>query len=228
MPPVAGAIAWARQLLRQIEQSMVLFQDTPAIPLTKEQIIRTYDKITAALVTFEARRYEKGCAQVALTRVGMTAMLLARVPDGPQLCATFDKAIFQLIREMRCRQSMGFPFPPEYGSIHAQAGRLRRPYDDLQFTLDEHRSLLAEIDPVYARLLGPRVDRLERLVRLGVVQYTWSSLNVAAYVAEVMAELASLRAVIFRANEVLHTRIEASCRAITADRGPAGADPALL
>ena len=62
----------------------------------------------------------------------------------------------------------------------------------------------------------------------GVVQYTWSSLNVAAYVAEVMAELASLRTVIFRANEVLHTRIEGSCRAITADRGPAGAYPALL
>ena len=114
-PPVAGAIAWARQLLRQIENPMAVFQDTPSILQTKDakRIIRTYNKVAKALVTFEDRWYEKWCEHVALAKSGLTATLLVLDKSTSRLYVNFDKAIFQLIREVRCLQQMHFAIPVE-------------------------------------------------------------------------------------------------------------------
>ena len=62
MPPVAGNIAWARHLLRKIEDPMLKFQGSPIVLASKEskKIIKTYNKVARTLIAFEYLWYEAG------------------------------------------------------------------------------------------------------------------------------------------------------------------------
>ena len=52
LPPVAGNILWARQLLRRIEAPMAIFKDSADLMRTKESktIIKTYNRLASKLL----------------------------------------------------------------------------------------------------------------------------------------------------------------------------------
>ena len=66
MPPVAGAIAWARHLLDRIQSPMRKFQTNKQLLASREskKIIKTYNKVARTLVAFEYLWYEAWCKQV--------------------------------------------------------------------------------------------------------------------------------------------------------------------
>ena len=73
MPPVAGNIAWARHLLRKIEDPMRKFQGNPTVLASKEskRIIRTYNKVARTLIAFEYLWYEAWCGSIDAAKAGL-------------------------------------------------------------------------------------------------------------------------------------------------------------
>eukprot|EP01036_Dinobryon_divergens_P053399 gene53399-71385_t len=73
MPPVAGNIAWARHLLRKIEDPMLKFQGNPAVLASKEskKIIRTYNKVARTLIAFEYLWYEAWSSSIETAKAGL-------------------------------------------------------------------------------------------------------------------------------------------------------------
>jgi dynein heavy chain len=63
MPPVAGNIAWARHLLKRVEDPMLKFQGNNAVLASKEskKIIRAYNKVARTLIAFEYLWYVHMC-----------------------------------------------------------------------------------------------------------------------------------------------------------------------
>ena len=55
LPPVAGRIAWARQLYRKIEMPMRAFKSKPEILKNAEakKIVRNYNKMAGVLMEYE-------------------------------------------------------------------------------------------------------------------------------------------------------------------------------
>ena len=55
MPPVAGKIAWARQLYRKIQEPMDIFALHPAVfeGVEAKKVVRCYNKVAEVLLKFE-------------------------------------------------------------------------------------------------------------------------------------------------------------------------------
>ena len=66
LPPIAGRIAWVRQLYRRIQEPMESFKKHPTIlsdPDAKK-VIKSYNKTSRALVEFECLYYQAWSKQV--------------------------------------------------------------------------------------------------------------------------------------------------------------------
>ena len=98
--------------------------------------------------------------------------------------------------------------------VYNQADLLKHYYEDLTFMVEEYYSIIDEVNPVYSNVVIPRIDRLNLKINVGVVQYTWSSLNISSYISGVFAELSTLRSIVSRANEMLTNRAESSVKLI--------------
>ena len=69
LPPIAGKIAWARQLFRRIQEPMETFQQHPTIlqgPDAKK-IIKNFNKLAKVLLEFEVLYHRGWLRQVSLT-----------------------------------------------------------------------------------------------------------------------------------------------------------------
>lgn len=67
LPPVAGKIAWSRQLFRRIQEPMEIFQQHPAILQAPEarKIIKNYNKLAKVLLEFEMLYHRGWLRQVS-------------------------------------------------------------------------------------------------------------------------------------------------------------------
>ena len=70
LPPIAGKIAWARQMYRRIQEPMEMFQKYPTILQTPEakKIIKNYNKLAKVLLEFEVLYHQAWMQQVGHTR----------------------------------------------------------------------------------------------------------------------------------------------------------------
>ena len=66
LPPIAGKIAWARQMYRRIQEPMEMFQKYPAILQTVDakKIIKNYNKLAKVLLEFEVLYHQAWMKQV--------------------------------------------------------------------------------------------------------------------------------------------------------------------
>lgn len=66
LPPIAGKIAWARQMYRRIREPMEMFQKYPTILQTPEakKIIKNYNKLAKVLLEFEVLYHQAWMQQV--------------------------------------------------------------------------------------------------------------------------------------------------------------------
>jgi dynein heavy chain len=113
MPPVAGNIAWARHLLRKIEDPMKKFQGNSTVLASKEskKIIKTYNKVARTLIAFEYLWYEAWCSSIEAAKAGLQATLIIRHPESNKLFVNFDQELFQLMREAKCLAKLDVDIP---------------------------------------------------------------------------------------------------------------------
>ncbi len=177
-PPVAGNIAWARQLLRRIEEPMRKFAANSTIMATKEakRIVKTYNRVAAALVEFEALWHRAWVKSVDTARAGLSATLLARNPETGGLVVNFDREVSQLLRETRCLQAMGVEVPESARMVLLQEEKFKGVHSQLVFVIKEYDRIMAGVLPVARPLLRPHLDELDRRIAPGLTTLTWTSL----------------------------------------------------
>ena len=66
LPPIAGKIAWARQMYRRIQEPMEMFQKYPTILQNPEakKVIKNYNKLAKVLLEFELLYHQAWMKQV--------------------------------------------------------------------------------------------------------------------------------------------------------------------
>ncbi|KAK7469847.1 hypothetical protein BaRGS_00036125 [Batillaria attramentaria] len=164
MPPIAGKIAWARQLYRRINEPMEVFKQRPALFFDSpdaKKIIRNFNRLSKVLIEFELLYYRGWLREVEICKAGLQASLLVRHPETRELYINFDMEIMTLLRETDCMQRMGLEIPPIAHTLRARAGLpvLELNPDDL-FVEDVYKSL-NELEVMVTRvneILQYRVD----------------------------------------------------------------------
>lgn len=78
MPPIAGRITWARQLMRRIRDPMNVFEKHPSCLSTQEaqKVINTFNRVAAVLMEYEMVYHKAWLEQVEIARTSTYLTLL--------------------------------------------------------------------------------------------------------------------------------------------------------
>ena len=217
MPPVAGNIAWARHLLRKIEDPMKKFQGNPSVLAPKEskKIIRTYNKVARTLIAFEYLWYEAWCSSIEQAKAGLNATLIIRHPKTGKLYVNFDQELFQLIREAKCLAKLDVEIPEGGKIVLLQEDKFKNYYHDLKFILSEYERITTMIIPVTRAMLEPHLETLELKLRPGMVTLTWTSMNIDSYKAHIHEGLSKLEDLVTKINDIVENRIQKNLKQIS-------------
>ena len=133
LPPIAGKIAWARQLFRRISEPMEAFQQHQTILQGAEakKIIKNFNKLAKVLLEFEVLYHRGWLRQVEAAKSGLQASLLVRHPENKEIFVNFDPQILTLIRETECMARLGLDIPAAAKALRAKQGEFKECYNSL-------------------------------------------------------------------------------------------------
>ncbi|KAJ3258377.1 Dynein heavy chain 5, axonemal [Boothiomyces macroporosus] len=214
-PPVAGAIAWARQLYRRIESPMKEFKANTTVLDSAEakKHIRNYNKLARALIEFEILWYRSWYSIVDQAKTGLQATLLVSTAEG-QVYVNFDPQILQLIKETKYLQRMGLEVPPSVRNVCVKEFYYRGLNNELHRILQSKKNLLDRVSVILKKALAPHIDDLDRTLQPGLTALTWTSLNLDDYLQANHKQLAKLQELIEKLLDISHCRIEAGVKKI--------------
>ncbi|XP_022805941.1 dynein heavy chain 5, axonemal-like [Stylophora pistillata] len=211
LPPIAGKIAWARQMYRRIQEPMEMFQKYPTILQTPEakKTIKSYNKLAKVLLEFEVLYHQAWMKQVEVAKSGLQASLLVRHPETKELFVNFDPQILTLIRESECMMRLGLDIPFGAQTLLQKRQTIKKNYNRLQLLLSESVRVLGRIPPAFKPLMSPHLAKVDAAIEPGLTMLNWTSLSLDVYMDSVYDALKGLELLIDRANDLVKFRIEA-------------------
>ena len=210
LPPVAGHIAWSRQLLQRIEEPMETFRENEDLLKSKEakKIIRKYNKMARALIGYEYLWYQAWVETTEAAKAGLQATLLVRHPEDSLLYVNFDEEIIQLTREAQCLERMGIQVPEAAKVVLLQKNKFKLHIDDLKYLLQNYENVKQEVLPVCSKLLAPLDYDILYTMRPGLVQLNWTSMHIDEYKKKLGNKLQQFTELIAHINDITDNRIE--------------------
>ncbi|PAA83928.1 hypothetical protein BOX15_Mlig010548g3 [Macrostomum lignano] len=189
---------------------MVLFKTMPQLLASPEgkRIVKNYNKLAEVLVAFEMLYHRAWTKQVQSAQVGLKASLLVRHPETKRLFINLDAEILTLIRETELMARLGMDIPLAAQHLRARQVAIKRHYESLGMMLDEYNRILDGVPPEYEPLMGPRLNRLRRVVEPGLTTLNWMSLGTDKYIEEVYADMRDVELLLSRAKDLREFRID--------------------
>ncbi|KAJ1563094.1 Dynein heavy chain 5, axonemal [Cladochytrium tenue] len=215
MPPVSGAIAWARQLYRRIENPMRQFKENTTIldSIEAKKHIRNYNKLARALIEFELLWYRSWYNVVDQAKTGLQATLL--VIDGDRnLYVNFDPQIIQLIKETKHVLHLGLEVPESVNNVCLKEMYYKNLSGSLQQILQGKKRILARVSNILRKAIGPHIDELDRTLQPGLTALTWTSLNLEQYLHANHRQQAKLEELVDKLLDIQECRIFHNIRKI--------------
>lgn len=213
--PVAGSIAWARQLYRRIETPMRHFKDNTFVldSVDAKKHIRNYNKLARALIEFELLWYRSWFGIVEQAKTGLQATLLVVSHEG-QVYVNFDPQILQLIKETKHMQRLGLDVPVSVMNISRKELYYKNLYNGLYRILQEKKSILNRVNVQLAKAMAPYIDDLDRILQPGLTALTWTSLNLDDYINANNRQLFKLSELVDRLLDISECRIGSGVKKI--------------
>lgn len=217
LPPVSGNIHWSRHLLKRIEEPMKQFELNQNVLANKDakRIIKMYNKVAKTLIAFEMLWYQAWVKSCDQAKAGLQATLIIRHPDDKKLYVNFDQEILQLIREAKCLDRMGIEIPDSARIVLFQEEKFKNYHNELHWALTEYDKIISQIIPVTAMVLKPHIHDMEYRLRPGMINLTWTSMNIDSYKSHVQAGLHRLKELVSNINDIIENRIEKSLKVVS-------------
>ncbi|GAB1603059.1 dynein axonemal heavy chain 5 [Argonauta hians] len=211
MPPLSGRIHWVRHLYRQIEEPIKLFRNKPDILKhpDAQSIISSYNKMASVLLEFELLYYQSWCKAVDRIKNGLHVSLLVRHPETQELHVNFDYHIIELIEEAKWLISLNLEIPDTAREMALKEKTFKANYTALNSMLGKYQHIQSTIPQVLWTLTKPLRDHVEKVLKPGLGQLTWTSFNINSYVLKCNQSIDDLKKIIKRVTDLLECQIEA-------------------
>ncbi|KAJ1621951.1 hypothetical protein T492DRAFT_1149371 [Pavlovales sp. CCMP2436] len=220
-PPVAGAIAWARQLLLRIEGPMMVFTESAQLTMgTREakKTVKMYNRIARTLIEFEYLWTEAWGKAIEAQRAGIMATLLVRHPESKAYAINLDPQVLLLCAEAKALSRMGVAVPERAMLCLFQLPRIKAYHAQLDHALREYATLVACVKVITRPLIRPLLAELERRFQPGLSTLTWASMNIDGFLHVLNAGLRAVKELMGRVRDLTENRIERQIRVVGAMR----------
>jgi dynein heavy chain len=214
MSPVAGAIMWCRQLLRRVEDPMLIFQNQRGILHTPEsrKVIKLYNRVVRTLLEYEERFKSSWQKNVDDFRRGLNSPVLAfkKSADHPSqndVVVNLDLDLLQVIKEAKHLQRLGWKIPELALVSMQQRDTLIRSYELLRFIFQRIDSETRSVPHTFVQILAPIFDALKAQLSPGFKDITWNSVNIVPWVDSLEFSMQLLTNLRRKIVETLETRV---------------------
>jgi dynein heavy chain, axonemal len=187
--PVAGAVMWCRQLLRRVEDPMLIFQNQQGILHTPEsrKVIKYYNRVVKTLLEYEDRYKNSWFASVEAYRRGLSSPVLAFKqnaddPSQKDVIVNLDLDLLQVTKEAKHLQRLGWQVPDSAQVSMQQRDALIRSYDLLRFIFQRIENESRSVPHTFVQMLAPIFDSLKSQLAPGFQEITWNSVNIVPWV----------------------------------------------
>ena len=206
-PPVAGAIAWARDLYHRAKKPILKFKrhegllETPEGLEAKRKYL-VFARAVDAYITSLYESWEKQTLEIATDLLKQP--ILAAVHPVPQNTrkppgkfrmpplpykVNFVPELALIIKEAKYLDRLGFAIPETALQIALQEDKFHAYVRDLSLKLSQYDALISRIAPVESDLLTRQVAILQRTLRSGFTPLNWNSQRVPAFIEAVQRAL---------------------------------------
>ncbi|KAL0251634.1 hypothetical protein GEMRC1_000846 [Eukaryota sp. GEM-RC1] len=212
-PPVSGAIEWARQLARRIQEPMELFQERAPHVLSLpdgRKTVRTYNKLSQALFEYESLYFKAWVDSIQTARQSLYSPVFIRknFEDPMSISVQFSSSLSQLLAESKWLSLMGLDIPGEAASILVQEDRLRKLRDQFGLIVSDYKNLLSKIKEPTKDLLEYYLSSFEKSLAPGYSVITWSSVSIEQFSETISSALGDLKSLVKESNDIFDFRIE--------------------
>ena len=219
LSPVAGKIAWARQLFRRIDEPMTIFRQFQDLMKSQQakKMIKHYNKLGKVLLEYEMLYHNAWLQQIELVNGGLNASILVRHPKNEQqLYVNFDPAILTLVREADSMERIGLEVPELARNLRAREQQLKKNFAELDLLLAENVRVRNRVLPVLGQLMVPHLALVDSALEPGLSDLTWTSMTVDHFISSVRAALRDAEVLLDGVDDICHFRIEKAFDDMTA------------
>jgi dynein heavy chain len=212
--PVAGAVMWCRQLLRRVEDPMIMFQNQRGILHTPEskKVIKLYNRVVRTLLEYEDRYKCSWHASVEAYRRGLNSPVLAfsqNTDDSNQsdVVVNLDLNLLQVVKEAKHLQRLGWQVPESALVSMQQRDMLVRSYELLRYIFQRFEVETRSIPHTFVLMFAPIFDALKRQLAPGFQEITWNSVNIVPWVKSLEVSMQAVANLRSRVTETLESRV---------------------
>ncbi|PVD20700.1 hypothetical protein C0Q70_18859 [Pomacea canaliculata] len=215
-PPMAGRIAWARQLYHRITYPIEFLQANSKVMLSREgrMTAKNYNRLSRTLIEYEIVYHNAWLRQVEYCRCGLEATLLVKHSETKELFINLDQQIITMLRETECMARMGLDLPLIARTMRLRKGEYKSVFSKLKMMLDENSRIRSKIPGQFLPVLIYLIGKVDKELDHGVITLCWSSTQVDSFIGKVYKALADLEIMINCINDVTEFRIDAILREI--------------
>ncbi|XP_067674368.1 uncharacterized protein [Haliotis asinina] len=208
-PPSAGAIYWSRQLLKRIEDPMKVFRDNKSVSQLSDfgRIVRIYNRLATALVTFESLWFTQWKNQIDQARAGLRATLFVHHPTSGEVVVNADEKVLELIHEAKWLTRLGVQIPESASNIMQQEGRFKSYKSHLELVLADYRAVCSSIPDSLRQLFVPHMEHVKQQLQPGLSTLAWNSMNIDAFLHQIHAATLKLKTLGEKVNELMDTKV---------------------
>ncbi|XP_066579440.1 dynein axonemal heavy chain 5-like [Amia ocellicauda] len=201
---------WARTLFRNIELTMNVLKNKPAILKVPEmrKIIRSYNRIAEAMLEYELDHHRVWCQVVEFAPSSLGVSLLVRHPETKELCVNLDPLVLLCLREARYLQRMGLEVPEVLLGMCAREARLKAQQIRLQDMLQDFQEALNKVPDILQPVMQPFVMQVDEALSPGLTMLTWTSLDIERFIDTVYGALEGLQQMGKWSGDALECRVE--------------------
>ena len=211
MPPVAGKIAWARNLYRRLREVMECLRSSYPETLQGPEarpMIRQYNQLSKCLIRYEILYHEAWGKSVDEVRNGLMAPILVRHPKTKELIPNYDPLIPLTIREADCMRKMGLTIPVTANVLSFRKERIFDALQGVQGILERSQRVTAQIPELFAPMLAALTHKVDKALQPGLISLTWTSLTLSEYYDSVHQAIDDLELMIKRLTDIKEQRID--------------------
>ena len=212
-PPVAGAIAWARDLYQRAKRPILRFkkhggllEDEFGESVKSEYLVfaRSVDDYITSLF----QDWETSVSSAVLERLRLPVLKSIgeydainaknerdpdfELPPGPYR-VSFSTDLTMVIRESRYLDQLGFKIPENALNVTLQEGVYHKIFRSLTEQLHTYDKVMGMLSPIEKQLLKAHIDDLNATIKVGFYPLNWTSQRIPAYVDELYKALERFR-----------------------------------
>ncbi|NXF83974.1 DYH9 protein, partial [Sclerurus mexicanus] len=191
MPPVSGALGWARELRARIQGPFDRLRHIPHLCLDSAQgrrVVDKYEEMICLLDRFQEKLYLDWSQTVSKkSQYNLTQPLIRRDPETKLITVNFDPQLVSVLREVSYLSgSQAGAIPATAAGIYSSRESYRQLVANLELMGNRYNKVLKTVLEVEYPLVQGQLQDLDLKLKETEETLTWKMEGVSAHISEVM------------------------------------------